>query len=233
MAATFKPVDAFTYAKFMIKNMPLDTVQLAILQSASNRIWMEAPWRWSIANTTPITLSTGDYRHALTFPASFLRFEKCYISDGTTYRPLTIVGSNSITPNLEQFPTTCSADVTNNFVYFDTEFPALASGDSYNFYAWYKKIAPLLATTMSTNGALIMDDEWFWVYQEAVLYYAYKYADDQRAGGATGALESSGKIQIQYTGQLGVLQAAIEQMRKSEPMLMAFPETNPNPIKDR
>lgn len=87
----------------------------------------------------------------------------------------------------------------------------------------YKKTAPDLTTGISTAGALIMDDDWFYVYREFVLYYAYKFADDPRAGGVTVAVTPSG-VQRSFTGQLAVCQSLIEDLRMQEPVMWNLPQ---------
>lgn len=211
--------------------MPLETIQLQVLQDAASRIWMAAPWRWTIGTLGPTTLVNNQAFVAQVFPADFMRLEKATISGNATSSPLTVVVSNVPTPTLTQLPRTVAANITGAQLTFETVFTQPTT-ESYKFRALYKKNVQLFNDATIVSGNLGMDDEYFWVYDEMVYYYALKYADDQRAGQVTVVVAPNGGVQYQYSGQLGVAMAAIEAMRLSEPMILAFPETAPNPRQD-
>lgn len=235
MAATYAPILAFNYCLQLIKSMPLQTIQLQILQDAADTLWMAAPWRWTIGTIGPIALVNNQSFVAETFPADFLRLEKATITGNVTSSPLLVVVANVPTPTLTQMPRTVAADVTNNKLTFETNF-VQAANEAYKLRALYKKTDTKFDSATIQTGNLGMDDEWFWVYNEMVLYYAYKYADDQRAGQVQVQMALDGvgasKVQYNYTGQLGVAHAAIEQMRLSEPMILVPPDPMPSPEKE-
>ncbi len=213
--------------------MPLETVQVSILQDASSLIWMAAPWRWTVACSPVFTCTAGQAYCTIGSPLGppFLRIEKALVQTAVTMRPLTPVNSLPLSPTETGQPNfICFVGGPDRF-FFDMTFPATT--DTWFLQVWYKYQAPIITNgNMSTGGLLVMDDEYFWVYNEAVLYYTYKYGDDQRAGGASVTANAEGTVsQIQYSGQLGVVMAALERMRKSEVLTWAFPEQNPNPIK--
>lgn len=234
MAATLPPSNAFQYCKYMIKSMPLEQVQASILQDASSLIWMAAPWRWSVGSNTAVSLTSGQSSFSISLGASFLRLEKCLIQSGVTMRPVDIVGALPSAPTETGMPNFVALITSGPTIQFDMVFPPVAVGESWKFQSWYKLQGPVVNNaTMGTGGQLIMDDEWFWVYDEAVLYYAYKYGDDQRAGTSSVTLNPDGSVaQIQYNGQLGVVMSAIEKMRRSEILLYdpPFPEKNPKKL---
>jgi hypothetical protein len=58
-------------------------------------------------------------------------------------------------------------------------------------------------------------DDWYYVYEDLVLYEAYKYADDPRAGDA----RVQGEEEPTMTGQLGTAYNGIREMRLREPQL--------------
>jgi hypothetical protein len=64
-----------------------------------------------------------------------------------------------------------------------------------------------------------MDDEWFHVYRDGVLWKAYLFGDDQRAG----SVQAASNGQISYSGQLAQFMAGITMMRAAEPMLSIYP----------
>lgn len=218
----------------MIKSMPLDTVQLDILQDAASRIWMAAPWRWTIGTIGPLSMVTGQAFITIAYPPDFMRFEQVMIEGSQTKSPLTIVAANVPTPGLSQLTRTVAAMPTSapTTAAFEVNFNQ-SSTEAYKFRALYKKNVTIFDTATIFTGNLGMDDEYFWVYEEMVYYYALKYADDQRAGGASAAIGPDGRAQIQYSGQLGVAMAAIETMRLSEPMPLVFPDMQPDVRLDR
>lgn len=196
-------------------------------------MWMAAGWRWTLANVTPFNLvaATSDYTY--TVPADFLYLysaatvdtaltqtprelyvEPYIISGGKTTGLQTRISLIKGSPNklrLTPVPTATPGGVTLQVI------------------GLYKKIAPVItATTMYTAGVQIFDDEWFWVYNEGVLWRAYQYSDDARAGTIT--LDNSGKYQ--FTGQRAAFETALEQMKDREPL----PEDQmkmPPDVKDR
>jgi hypothetical protein len=195
-------------------------------QSASDRIWDAAPWRWSVSTLAPITVTaTAQEFNVVTEPSNILRLEKSFITDGTTIMHVTPVVSipGSITlsgvPRFVQYVINSGA---TDIIRFDVKLTSLNTGLTYKFFAWYKKTAPLLSGALTTPGALVMDDNHYNVYEEFVLYYAYRFANDQRAGSAQVGVNANGDTTIAYTGQLGVAMAALEEMRKTENLLWDY-----------
>ncbi len=235
MAATLTPQAALDYAKEMIKKQPLERVWALIAQQASNYIWIAAPWRWTIGTLAPITLTSGlQSFNVVTEPTDLVKLERAYIMDGTSVRPVTPVSAIPASAIIIGNPNFVSYTVVNagtDTITFDSLYPD-PGVKTPQFQAWYKKSAPLLASVLNTPGALVMDDDYFQIFAEWALYYAYRYSDDQRAGSATVAVTPTGK-QMQYSGQLGVAQAALEDLRQQETVIWQFPTPNPSPMKDR
>lgn len=236
MSATLIPQDALDSCKQFIKSMPLETVWGMVAQDASNYIWTAAPWRWTIGVLSPITLAAAVQEFAVaSAPTDFLRLEQCFVSDGTNLRPVKPVsclpGSMTLVRQPNYVAISAIIDSTPTTIRFDSIYPPLGNNINHKFWAWYKKTAPLLAGVLTTPGALIMDDDYFQIFREWVLYYAYRYADDQRAGGAQVTTNAQGERQLSYTGQLAVAKAALEELRREELVLYDFPQTS-SPIKD-
>lgn len=236
MSATAIPQDALAFTKELIKSMPFDRVWPQVAQDASNYIWTAAPWRWTIGVLSPITLTAGSQEFTVTSaPTDFLRLENSFISDGSSLRAVKPVSSLPGSATLIRPPNYVSiSGITNSTpsqIRFEALYPPLGNNTTHKFWAWYKKTAPLLADALNTPGALIMDDDYFQVFREWVLYYAYRYSDDQRAGGAQVSINSRGERQIAYTGQLAVARASLEELRQQELVLYDFPQV-PSPIKD-
>lgn len=199
----------------MIKNMPLETVRARILDDVNKIIWMAAPWRWTVGSLPAVTLasSTQDYNVAL--PSDYLYTTDVYISDGVQpFRtpvvvPIlpTVVGLTG-QPNLVAITGAANTTGTMRFSPVPGTLPATTKA-----YGLYKKTSPIITYENSnTAGVLVMDDEWFWVYEAGVLWLSYLYGDDQRAGSA----QADGSGKVAYTGQRGVFEAALSQMRERE-----------------
>lgn len=213
MSTTYYPQMASEYAKTYIKRMPLETVQVRILDSINKLIWISSPWRWSISTLSPIPLVSNTQDYTLTTPSNFISLIHSYISDG----------SNVVT-HLEPVPTlNASVGINGNprfisyegsNVYRISPNPGvLPVSPTRYIYSWYKKSSPILkASNIGTPGVLIMDDEYFPVYEAGVLWMSYLYADDQRAGTTT--VDSQGRAQ--YTGQRAVFESMLNEMRLHE-----------------
>ena len=236
MSATRKPQEALDFAKQLVKSMPFDRVWDQIAQEASNYIWTAAPWRWSVGVISPITLTANTQNFSfVSAPTDFLRLEQCFVSDGTTAREVkpvsSIPGSATLTRPPNFVAVTGITASTPSQISFEALYPAFPAGKTPEFWAWYKKIVPTILDALNTPGALVMDDDYYQIYTEWVLYYAYRYADDQRAGGAQVTVTAQGDRQIAYSGQLAVAHAALEELRRSELVLYSFPKI-PSPEKD-
>lgn len=213
MAATYAPNDAFTFAKTMVKSMPLDDVKVQILDDAAKMIWHAAPWRWTVAAFPDVTVAANTADYTVSIPADFLYLQESYLIDeGTdgTPRVLEVLPALSA-GTIKGQPSSVSVSGTTLSLY--PIQGAIKSGSSLKVISSYKKICPKVTSgTASTAGFLVMDDDWFWVYNSCVLYLAYKYADDQRAGSAT--INSAG--QWQFTGERAVAEANIALMKERE-----------------
>lgn len=225
------PQTALDFSKEMIKQQPFDRVWSLAAQSALNYIWDAAPWRWTIGTLSPILLTAGLQNFdVVTQPTDLVRLERCFITDDVSTRPVqpvaTIPNGTVITgpPNFVAYIPGVTAKIR-----FESLYPDIGTKTP-QFQAWYKLDVPLLAAQLGVAGVLGMDDCYYNVFQEWVLYYAYRYADDQRAGAAQVQTSAQGR-QIAYTGQLGVAQAAIEELRQQELVIWTFPTDHPNSLK--
>lgn len=212
MASTYAPSDAFTYAKTMVKNEPLDDVKISILDDALKMLWHAAPWRWSVGvfSTTTLVANTQDY--TVTVPADFLYLQEAYITNenGDSPRHLKVVPVRPAGGSPGQ-PSEVSLTSTTLRLY--PKPGTIKTGDTLKVLATYKKLCPnVTVSNVSVAGTQVFDDDWFWVFKSGVLYHAYQYADDQRAGGAT--IGSNGSWQ--FTGQRGVFETNLQLMRERE-----------------
>ncbi len=224
MASTIPAISAFDFSKRNIKGMPLDQIQVRLLDNVNKIMWMAAPWRWSVGTLTAITLVSATSDYTLAPPADFLYLIGAYIADGAgTPRHLAVVPTipaNIVVTGLPQF---IAYQGTNTFRV--SPIPGTLITPSKSLVSYYKKQAPVItAQNAQTAGTLLFDDEWFPVYTAGVQWLSYLYGDDARAGSAN--IDSQGKAQ--YTGQKAVFESGLQMMRLREPLLQLDFRTAPD-----
>lgn len=218
MAATLKPNDAYTAVRSEIAKViaQMDTeAKFRLLDRANKRLWMAAPWSWTVGHLTNIQLqdSTADYTQAP--PADFLKLFHVYIgsTDGNVLvERLTIVDSLPATARAQGSPSLVAYMGSNTFRFWKT--PSTVGTNQWAVLK-YKKIAPVIAneTHADTVGILVLDDAWFYVYEEWLAYYMLRWAHSRHAGAAQ--FDASQRRWV-FTGQLANAQAATEEMRMRE-----------------
>ncbi len=214
MAATYTPEEALDYARSLVQNMPVDDateVRYRIMDDAQKMIWNAAPWRWSVLALGPVTLVSDTTSYTISPSSTCFRIVSAYATDGKVTKPLATGYTTASTPSIAApIQQVTLASATNLRVW-----PAPGEmTDTWTVLLTLKKISPVISVSNEgTGGALVMDDEYFPVYQEWVNYYAMRWAFDGRAGGAQ-VDPQTGKIT--YTGQLGVAYAYLEEMRRRE-----------------
>ena len=219
MASTFTPSQAFDYAKRFIKNMPLDQVMIQVCDDVNKYMWMAAPWRWTIGAFPNIPLLNNTQDYTVTLPADFLYLETSYATDQTGGVPKIFYIESQLAPGGKlgtpsRLAVVSGTPGTSGTVRFFPQPGANSIPASWTAISYYKKMAPVLTpANMNTAGVLVFDDEWFHVYVSGVLYFAYLFGDDQRAGGAQ-IDPSSNKVT--FSGQRGVWEANIMLMRQRE-----------------
>lgn len=225
MSSVYAPYDAFSFSKIYVKNTKLDDVEIRILDDALKYMWMAAPWRWTIGSLPTFTLVANTQDYTVTAPSDFLYLHSAYAHDGTTPpRPLEIEPALPTTTKYIGQPnrvagTLVSSNVQMRISPVAPNFPGVAP----TVISLYKKHAPTVTSgTASTVGLQVFDDEWFWVYQQGVLWLAYLYADDDRAGSVTFA---DGKVQ--YTGQRASFEAGLQFMRQNEKLFLPEKQKEP------
>ncbi len=224
MAATYRPIDAFDYVKTMVKNLPLESVGPAILDRVNKIMWMAAPWRWTLGSFTEVTLASNTQDYVVALPADFLYVVTSWLNEGESGRPITVVPILPTNVGAVGFPNELAVTGTAgvNGVARVRPKPGTITGATYKIYSLYKKTAPSITNkNQVTAGVLLFDDEWFWVFESGVLWMAYMYADDARAGTAT--TDATGRWQ--FTGQRGVFEANLSLMKSREkmPEVSVFP----------
>jgi len=223
MASTRLPIEALDYAKIYIKRMPLNQVFTQLANRVSNIMWMAAPWRWTIGSTPTFTLTGAQQNYTINYPADWLYPIRSTVTDGKLTEP-----NLEIVPLIEtvtgfvgspkQIAFTGTAGQVGGPVQI-SPVPATVTGTLVVTGLYKKKITPYTNQTIY-NTVVPFPDEWFWVFEDGMLWAAYQYGDDRRAGDAT-IDPSSGKLS--YSGQRAQFEAGLEQMRQREPMISLDP----------
>jgi hypothetical protein len=215
--AVITPQALVEYAVQSIKSQRLDTAyRYRVADQVAGELWTAAPWRWTLEALAPITITGSVQDTAFTKPADFLYLHSATLFDADE-KPIDLTP----VPYLQAVPAGYNG-IPKAVAY------VVATGDKIRFggippagvfEGLYKKTyTPVTSSNYATVGAMGVPDEWAWVAQLGVLFYAYKYADDPRAGSA----QVQGGT-ITYNGCLGDYKAAVEEMRRAEKMPLEYP----------
>ncbi len=206
MASTLAPQDAFTNAKHFLKDMNLEKVAPRILDDVSKIMWM--------------TLVGATQTYTVGATTDFLYLYSAYLTDGSTTRTLAIEPVLPAAVTIQGQVSHVSVSGTSGVTVNVSPLPGTQPATAPKIVSLYKKMAPTItAANQATPGVQIFDDEWFWVYQEGVLWKAYMYGDDQRAGSA----QIGANGQVSFSGQRAIFEAAMQFMKANE-KLPAPPE---------
>ncbi|CAB4142843.1 hypothetical protein UFOVP434_43 [uncultured Caudovirales phage] len=231
MAATERPIDSLLWASQYIKNMPIYRVQTEVLNDAARYFWRAAPWRWTLGNLTTVTLVNNTQDYTVTLPTDFE-----YAVSANLINAEKIPKELEIVPFIPlegtKFGQPGSIAITGEGALGNYRFSPVPNGYTGTLPlltgSYKRQYTKLTETTIFTAGSLIFPDVYIDAFRHAVLYYAYKYADDQRAGN----IQVAGK-NITYTGQRAEMEAAIEEIRQREPMPLIDVQTAQNPKKEK
>ena len=216
MASTLFPSAAFDSAKVFLKRMPLDDVKAVICDDAAKMMWTAAPWRWTIAAFPTVTLAANTQDYTVAIPSDFLYLQEAYLTNenGDVKQDLDI-GPLRVAGGSAQIPTEVTitgTPGTNGTLRTFPRIGTIRSGDTLKIFSTYKKTATTITTGNIGTAILAFDDDWFWVYRSGVLYFAYLYGDDPRAGEAV--IDDKGNYK--FSGQRGVFETNLALMRERE-----------------
>jgi hypothetical protein len=211
------PQQALDYAKRFIGNIPVDdsAMNVRILDSAHKRLWMRAPWRWTVGMLEPAAMVNGQQEINLVATAadlSYLLHARVVNTDNPhdlqvvshipenygliSGRPSQIAFVSGTPQKLRLSPSPSGY----------TTLPTI-------FSAYKRTATELTSGNIGSSYSTLagVPDDWFWVYEEMVLLRALQFVNSPRAGSVT----VNGN-QAQYTGQMGVVEAAIQEMLAHE-----------------
>lgn len=189
MASTFLPSDLIDFAKVLIKNYNIDTIKYKLVQYALSQLWSAAPWGFTIGSLATVTVA-ADTEDLLigSFPSDFYKLDDVRLHDTTAidmspvplhiepFLPSTVGAPWRGQPKLVAYYTSGG----NNYYRIRPYFSSVTT-DAYKLIGTYKKKVPLISVSnIGTSGATLVPDEWFFVLQELVMYWAYQFSDDPR-----------------------------------------------------
>ncbi len=231
MAASEYPIDSILWATQYIKNMPLYRVQQEVINDAAKYFWRAAPWSWTLGNLPTALLVNGTQDYTVTLPTDFeyAISANLLLADKLT-KELEVVSFISLEGAKLGQPNQLAISgegVAGN--YRLSPVPSGYTGTLPSITGVYKKaFTKLTETTIYTAGALVFPDMYIDVFRACVLYYAYLYADDQRAGNVQFA-----NGQMTYTGQRATMESMIEDLKKRLPLPLQDVQTAVNPKKEK
>ena len=210
------PQDAIDYAKRMVGRLPIDDASLLyrVLNDAHSRLWMAAPWRWTVAHVDPITMVDNQTDYNLTSISDLHSLVKVTVENGETPFDLKIVGSLPANVTSESSQPSQAAIVEGSPKKLRIAPVPVVGASAPKLVPLYKKtLTEIVSGNASTEFLTLTGtpNEWFWVFQELVLLKAYQFTNNPRAGNVQVA-----NGQVVYNGQHGVAAAAIEEMKRVE-----------------
>lgn len=219
MSNTYAPQDAVQMAKAMNHKVPVTEIQVWVCNQVNSIIWTAAPWRWTQANFTAITLVDGtqDYALASADAAAIYRVVNLRLArtDLSPVKYQELNQKNHLGVELER---KAGIDGIRNFAYEPSinkirlDYAASVSGTAVLALQGEYQTNPTAITQGTLTTALVQPDHYFNVYLAGVRWMFYDLADDPRAGSAT-------EITLgrkSYSGQLGVFMSFLDAMKQAE-----------------
>lgn len=213
---TLTPQDAIDMAKAMNHKVPTLPIQAYVCNQINAMIWTAAPWNWTQAALTGITLTDGtqDYAHAQTdlYRVVNLRLAR---TDLTPVKYTELNQKSHLGVELER---KAGIDGIRNFSYeggiakIRLDYAATVSGTTVlQLQGEYQRV-PTSINQSNLTSALIQPDHYFNVFLSGVRWMFYQLADDPRAG-------TSSEITVgrkSYSGQLGEFMSFLDAMKQAE-----------------
>jgi hypothetical protein len=230
MAASEKAIDSLLWAQQYVKNMPIYRVQMEVLNDAAKYFWRAAQWQWTLGELPSVQIINATQDYTVTLPADFDYGISAELTttDDKTPRTLEIVPFIALAGQKQGQPNqlAISGELTTGNYRLNPSPNGYGSPLPFISGVYKKVFTPMTETTIYTAGSLVFPDMCIDVYRLIVLYYAYKYSDDQRAGNVQFA--NGG---MTYTGQRAEMEAGIEDLRKRLILPLDVVETASNPKK--
>lgn len=214
--ATLTPSTALSYAKRFVKNGRVDdaTTGVRILDDANKMLWMIAPWSWTLGALDPVTFVDGTQDYAVVDPGDFLRIQWAARSNNDRLEQIGVVPALPVLAGHKGPPKKVS-HVSTGGGNVNVRFWPVPNSTDKSLLLYKKVTTEVTSGNQGTPGTLLFPDEFYPLYQELVLYKAWQFFGDPRAGGA----QSNGQQNV-YSGQLGWVMALVREYLAGEPHLM-------------
>ena len=231
MASVRTPQEAVNYAKEFVAHAAIDAtnIQTRLINNAADRMWMFAPWSWTISSLPQSTLAEDTEDYTIVDPTDVLHLVRAEINKASqnnqTHR-LEVVHNLDSQTAIKGPPRAVSLVNATTLRLWPVP-SGLATADTGKLLVWYKEQRPEIVISGASGtqvdydnpDSLVFPDEWFWVYQELVMYYAMKFAADPRAGSVL--IDTDGNsITTRYKGQLAEAMDALNQMATKEKLFL-------------
>lgn len=218
-SATRVASEAVQYAQRFVKQMPLAPVARDIVNQTIARMWDAADWQFTVGDIPTVILAPDTIEYSITYPDDWGRPIRASLIDSGE--------------NLAQRQIQCVSHISEADGYIGSTTkvwfkgppgiednvriaPRLKSFDTTKYITGtYKKAIPIYTNEELYTEALPFPDDFYYVFQEGVLWHAYLYADDRRAGDTVVSND-----RIQHSGQRAVFEAALLEKRRN-PLLLA------------
>lgn len=209
------PTEAIDFAKILVKNAKLEgPVALQILNTINEQMWMAAPFRWTVGTSPNVILSADNAEYTMDYPDDWLyALQAILTDDGDMHKKeLDIVANIPLDIGRE--------GTVSSIAYLGVKgqssgpvrinpIPSSVNGDK--IIGLYKKSCSLITAKSRYDTYLPIPDEWYHVYQAGVLWLAYTYADDRRAGETVVSGQDS-----KFSGWRAEFEHGLNQMRLRE-----------------
>lgn len=218
-----RPYDAVDYATKLVGNMDVDRLLPRLLDDVHKMFWMYANWRWSLGLLTPVTVTANTQDYAVTLPADFLYLVDVLQVDGKTTRhikPTAIYPATGLLRGGQISNVAVQTVNAQTVLRVDPTPGDIPASPTQHLVGVYKQLAPTIdLSTMYNSGALLIPDEYFWVFQEGVTWKALEWAQDPRAGEV-----KFQQGQAIYSGARAAFEAALQTCASQEKLYTPDPQ---------
>lgn len=216
MPLTYTPTEAMTLTAAFVKNAPTSAMQVIAADAVSSQMWTAWPWEWTLQPISP-AIPLVNLQQDYSSPAELYRMQNAWITQTDTtpnntwdldlaeWLPVWGLAATSV----GSFKKYCH-ELTAGVLRLEGA-PSVTGTQTFTLNGEYQA-NPAKITALTLGTPLWFPDQYFPVYCEGLLYYYYKFTDDQRAG----TMQVTRQQQVVYTGQYGVWMNALQLMKQAE-----------------
>lgn len=218
MASTYTYADAVGTVGKSQRREFLDGSGAEACNLALNYIWNRADWRESRVDLPPFWLEPNEQDHgkpAVVVPSDFLGLREVYcvnmLAAGTERWQLKVQENLPVTHLTDQ-PAMINYEPSAEAFRIFPRVPLSYGPTTYLIDGTYKKMPAKVTASGMGSTAIPWADSYYHVFLAGLTWAAMLLAGDPRAGQVT----IDGRGNRQYTGQMGIMETLIAQMRQDE-----------------